>query len=146
MKNARIEEITNFLNTIQDYGVNDGAGPEPKLVENKDIATYLYDKFSPKYIPRSMYDLSKAFHDEKCAEYDLLLYQYNKLKAYVEASPDEKIKQLQEEVAKYKRRCELICDIGYDYDGFNTKNATNMRVLVDELVGIAYGDLEEGKQ
>ena len=36
MKNARIEEITNFLNTIQDYGVNNGAGPEPKSVENKD--------------------------------------------------------------------------------------------------------------
>lgn len=143
MRNARIEEITNFLNTIQDYGVNDGAGPEPKSVENKDIATYLYDKFSPKYIPRSMYDLSKAFHDEKCAEYDLLLHQYNKLKAYVEASPDEKIKQLQEEVAKYKRRCELIYDIGYDYDGFDIESASSMRDLVDELVDIACGDLEK---
>ena len=143
MKNARVEEITNFLNTIQDYGVNDGAGPEPKSVENKDIAMYLYDKFSPKYIPRSMYDLSKAFHDEKCVEYDLLLYQYNKLKAYVEANPDEKIKQLQDELSKYKRRCELIYDIGYDYDGFNTESASSMRDLVDELVEIACGDLEK---
>jgi hypothetical protein len=37
--NVYIEEITNFLNTIQDYGINDGAGPEPKSIENKDIAT-----------------------------------------------------------------------------------------------------------
>ena len=83
-----------------------------------------------------MYDLSKAFHDEKCAEYDLLLYQYNKLKAYVEANPDEKVKQLQDELVKYKRRCELIYDIGCDYDGFDTESASSMRDLVDELVEI----------
>lgn len=143
MKNARIEEITNFLNTIQDYGVNDGAGPESKSVENKDIATYLYDKFSSKYIPRSMYDLLKAFHDEKCAEYDLLLHQYNKLKAYVELDSDEKIKQLQEEAIKYRKCCELIYDIGCDYDGFDTESASSMKDLVDELVSIACGGLEK---
>jgi hypothetical protein len=87
-----------------------------------------------------MYDLSKALHDEKCAEYDLLLYQYNKLKAYVELNPEEKIKQLQEEVAKYKRRCELIYSIGCDYDGFDTENASSMKDLVDELVNIACGN------
>lgn len=143
MKNARIEEITNFLNTIQDYGVNDGAGPEPKSVENKDIATYLYDKFSSKYIPRSMYDLSKAFHDEEVAKYDLLLHQYNKLKAYVELDSDEKIKQLQEEVIKYRKCCELIYDIGCDYDGFDTESASSMKDLVDKLVSIACGGLEK---
>ena len=131
MKNARVEEITNFLNTIQDYGVNDGAGPEPKSVENKDIATYLYDKFSSKYIPRSM------------AEYDLLLHQYNKLKAYVELDSDEKIKQLQEEAIKYRKCCELIYDIGCDYDGFDTESASSMKNLVDELVSIACGGLEK---
>lgn len=38
---------------------------------------------------------------------------------------------------EYRERCSLIVDIGFDYDGTNTKSASAMKELVDELVGFA---------
>ena len=45
---------------------------------------------------------------------------------------EEKVKYLKEKVENKDRWCQLIADIGFDYDGYN--DAENLKALIDELV------------
>lgn len=66
-------------------------------------------------------------------------------KALEEAIYDsaEYIKNLQADNEELKERLNYIWAIGCDYDGANPNDATQMRQLVDELVGIAVDGLEQ---
>lgn len=77
-----------------------------------------------------MYDLAKAFHDEKCAEYDLLLHDYNKAKA--------ENTELKTKVSDLRERLHWIWAIGVDYDGCNT--VKSLKELIDELVAFTQKD------
>lgn len=54
------------------------------------------EELEKNYVSIKLYELSKAFHDEKCAEYFKLCYDYNKLKAQVEQLNKEAIKKFVE--------------------------------------------------
>lgn len=54
----------------------------------------------------------------------------------VEKVVDE-LTELEFDRDEYHKRCSLIVDIGFDYDGTNTESASAMKELVDEMVGFA---------
>lgn len=45
-----------------------------------DLCQKCQDRIAKETVPIAMYDLAKAFHDEKCAEFEKLCYDYYKLK------------------------------------------------------------------
>lgn len=47
------------------------------------------EELDKKYVSISMYELAKAFHNEKCAEFEKLCYDYNKLKTEQEQARKE---------------------------------------------------------
>ena len=79
---------------------------------------------------------------ELAKERDDLQSENETLKAFMDkvAETENKLKADNEEL---KDRCNYIWAIGYDYDGANPNDATQMRRLVDELVGIAVDGLEQ---
>ena len=47
---------------------------------DKDSVVLTKEELNKKYVSVEMYELAKAFHDEKCAEFEKLCYDYEKLK------------------------------------------------------------------
>lgn len=73
------------------------------------------DMIAKETVPVAMYELAKAFHDEKCAEFELLSYQYNKLK-------DEKNEKIASEIADYiaqarKETAEKFYNLSEEFGG-----------------------------
>ena len=77
-----------------------------------------------------MYELAKAFHDEKCAEFNLLLHDYQNEQA--------RSSDLSTKLQEARERLHWIWAIGVDYDGCNTVNS--LKELIDELVAFTQKD------
>jgi predicted nucleotidyltransferase len=68
------------------------------IPENAVVLTR--EELEKKTVPIEMYDLAKAFHDEKCAEFEKLCYDYNKLKRDFEYNLVQERKQTRKETAE----------------------------------------------
>lgn len=71
----------------------------------EELLWYKYDamvmtkeELDKNYVSVKLYDLAKAFHDEKCAEYAKLCYDYNKLKSRLEQVEKETVEKILKEI------------------------------------------------
>lgn len=97
-KEKQIEEMAKEIEKAKQNiwaGVRTRAEDEDYLWHSRAIAEELYnadyrkipegsvvlskEELNKKYVPVAMYDLAKAFHDKKCAEFEKLCYDYEKL-------------------------------------------------------------------
>lgn len=85
------------------------------------------DRIAKETVPIAMYELAKAFHDEKCAEFEKLCYDYHKLKDtmnekiaseiadYIVKARKETAREILDEVSKHYGGMWLV-DLYKKYD------------------------------
>lgn len=65
-----------------------------QIVDKDSVIVLSREEFENNYVTVQMYELAKAFHDEKCAEFEKLCYDYNKLKNQLDQASKEKSEKI----------------------------------------------------
>lgn len=78
-----------------------------------------------------MIERDKEYYNQKISE----LYAVIENKEKIIRDLQEKVKYLKNKIENKDKWCQLIADIGYDYDGY--RKAENLMSLIDELVRYA---------
>lgn len=134
-KQKRIEEIEQFLARkilSGAWNTRDIAeGVYELIAENKVVLTK--EELDKKYVSMDMYELAKAFHDEKCAEFEQLCYDYYKLKAELEQA----YKTAAEKFAKMLKE-----SLDISVEGYSTSEVmSEIEDTIDDVcIKIAKGD------